>query len=246
VEVHQSQRTAPARIAHPVMLQLVGGVELSSSTLTKRSEDATGALVQMLANAEYWLSFDLASFEPLLAKSPSPLRELGVAIALKFGEGLDGGLSLDDLSRAREALAAKIAEDLKKGIEEGLGLLERAVRARESIAELEADGFHRYQVTQARTVNALRAMGKSKITVVGHADDDEDVPVKIGERIVLSASDEKGRPLPAPEIESHLDAPLYAKDEKQANTRTVFLLVPGEYFVRVPGRATGDRKLIAT
>ncbi len=45
------------------------------------------------------------------------LIELGVAIALRFGEGLDGGLSLEDLTRARDQLAAKLAEDLKKGLQ---------------------------------------------------------------------------------------------------------------------------------
>jgi hypothetical protein len=228
------------------MPQLVGGVELSSAVLTKREDSSVNAIAQMLANAEYWLSFDLAAFEPILAKSPSPLRELGVAIALRFSEGLDGGLSLDDLARARETLAARLAEDLKKGIEEGLSTLERAVRARESISELESEGFRRYQVTQARTVQAIRAMGRSNVHVEGHPDGDKKVDVRVGDKIVLRATDEKGRPLPPPEVESHLDAPLFAKDDKDANARTIVLLVPGEYLVRVPGRATGDRKLIAT
>jgi hypothetical protein len=246
VEVHQQPRSGPARPAHPVMPQLVGGVEISSSTLTKRNDASLGPFAQMLANAEYWLSFDLAPFEPLLAKSPSPLRELGVAIALRFGEGLDGGLSLSDLEKARETLTAKLAEDLKKGIEEGLSTLERAVRAREAIPTLEAEGFRRYQMTQVRSVHALRAMGKSIVHVEGHPEDAAKLDVKIGDKIVLSATDEKGRPLSPPEIDSNVDAPLYTKDGKEGNVRAIVLLVPGEYLVRVPGRATGDRRLLAT
>src|SRR5258708_2034603 len=113
VESSQQQRTGPIRLPHPLMLQLVGGVELSLAILNRR-EDASEitAFAQMLANAEYWLSFDMAAFEPLLSKSPSPLRELGVAIALRFGEGFDGGLSLEDLARAKEALSPKLTQDL--------------------------------------------------------------------------------------------------------------------------------------
>src|SRR5205814_9321811 len=121
VEARQQQRSAPARPSHPIMRETVGGLELSVASLARR-EDANKIkpFAQMLANAEYWLSFDMASFEPLLAKSPSPLRELGVAVALKFGEGMDGGLSLADVERAREAIATKLTGDLKSGIELGL------------------------------------------------------------------------------------------------------------------------------
>lgn len=226
--------------------QLVGGLELSFTTLSRRDDaKAIGHFTQMLANAEYWLSFDMAAFEPILAKCPSPLRELGVAVALRFGEGLDGELSLQDLERARELLDAKVSPDLRAGIAEGLKTLERAVRAREKIPALEAAGFKRHPMTQSLSVNALRAMGRSVITIAGHRDDERPVEVPIGEEIVLSAADERGRSLPPPEIESHLDAPVYVRDDKAANRRIIFLWVPGEYFVRVAGRAAGDRKLIA-
>jgi hypothetical protein len=168
-----------------------------------------------------------------------------VAIALRFGEGMDGGLSLEDLDRARQALSPKLTDDLRIGVEEGLRTLERAVKAREAIPELEAKGFKRYQVTQALSVHALRAMGKSSIRISGHPNDLRKVEVRFGEEITLSSYDEKGRLLSPPEIESHVEAPLYVRDGDQPNQRTIFLLVPGEYFVRVPGRATGDRKLIA-
>jgi hypothetical protein len=246
VELRQQQRSAPVRPAHPVMRELVAGVDLSTAALSKRTDAAQhSTFAQMLSNAEYWLSFDLAAFEPLLMKSPSPLRELGVAIALRFSEGIDGGLTLGDLGRARELLDPNLADDLKRGVTAGLEALERVVKARESIPALEEAGFKRYAATPSLSVHALRAMGKSNIAIAGHADDEKRVEVRIGEQIQLTATDERGRPLQAPEIESHLEAPLYARDESEPNKRTIFLLVPGEYFVRVPGRATGDRKLVA-
>lgn len=247
VDVQQQHASrAPGRNTHPVMLQLVGGIELNHTHLKGRPDANTlGAFAQMLANAEYWLSFDLAAFEPLLAKSPSPLRELGVAVTLRFGEGLGGELSLAELERAREILCTKLAEDLRAGVETGLRTLERAVRARELVSELEGTGFRRYQASQALSVHALRAMGRSSIRIDGVKDETKRPEVQIGEQLVLSAVDERGRPLPPPEVESPLDAPLYARDDKEAGKRTIVLLVPGEYGVRVPGRATGERKLIA-
>lgn len=247
VEARQPQRSAPQRPAHPVFPQLVGGLELTVKALAKR-EDAKRLepFAQMLANAEYWLSFEVASFEPLLAKSPSPLRELGVAIALRFGEGLDGGLSAGELARAREVILGLLTDDLKPGVGAGLDTLERGVGAREQIPALEGSGYRRYQASQSLSVHALRAMGRSNISIAGKKDEDKKVEVRLGEELLLGATDEKGRPLPAPEIESHLEAPLYARDEKDPSKRSIFLIVPGEYYVRVPGRATGDRKLIAT
>lgn len=200
----------------------------------------------MMANAEYWISFELAAFESLLAKSPSPLRELGVAVALRFSEGLDGGLSTGDIRRAREAFGTTIPEDLRRGIEAGLSILERGVNARESISSREKEGFQRYAFTQSLSVHALRAMGRSNISIARCANEDKKVQVRIGEEISLAATDEKGRPLSAPEIESLVEAPLYVREGPEPHRRTIFLLVPGEYIVRVPGRATGDRKLIAT
>jgi hypothetical protein len=229
------------RIGHPTMRELVGGLELSLSTLLRRDDASTFA--QMLANAEYWLSFDVAAFEPMLSKSPSPLRELGVAIALRFSECMDGGLTLSDLDRARQMIGL-LATDLKEGVEEGLRTLERAVKARESIPALEQQGFRPYVVTPALSVHALRAMGKSHIEIVGHGTEERKVEVRFGEPITLASTDERGRPLSPPEVESHVEAPLYVREDSE-NQRTIFLLVPGEYFVRVPGRATGERKLIA-
>lgn len=246
MDVRPSARSGPGRPAHPAQRELVGGVDLSVPALAKRPDAKSLELLsQMLSNAEYWLSFDVAAFEPLLAKSPTPLRELGVAVALRFGDVLDGSLTRADLGRARETLVPKLPSDLRPGVELGLTSLERAVEARDRVAELERDGFKRYVATQSLSVHALRAMGRSSITIAGHKDDEKKVEVRFGELLRLTSFDERGRPLSPPEVESHVEAPLWFRDEKEPNQRTIFLVVPGEYFVRVPGRATGDRKLIA-
>ncbi len=221
------------------MQELVGGLDLSANGA------ASETLKKMLSNAEYWLSFDVANFETLLAKSPSPLRELGVAIALRFSERVNGELSSDDIRRARDELLEELTQEVRTGIAEGLGVLERAVSVRDRIPELEADGFVSYAPTSGLSVHALRAMGKSIITIEGRGDDAK-VSVEIGEPLALTATDERGRPLPPPEIDSRIGAPMLVKDDAEANRRSVVFLVPGEYVLRVPGRASGARKVVAT
>jgi hypothetical protein len=241
---HQPSRgSAPARPAHPTLRELLGNVDLA--LLSKREDASAIPLVQMLANAEYWLSFEVASFEPLLARSPTPLRELGVAIALRFGDGVDGMLQAGDIERSKDPILSKLPADLKDGIARGLETLTSAVSARDRLPILEETGFKQYAAGQSLSVHALRAMGRSNIAISGVADDEKKIEVKLGTEVELSATDEKGRPLPPPEVESRLEAPLYSKDDSANNKRTIYLFVPGEYHVRVPGRATGDRKLFA-
>lgn len=244
---HQTQRnSAPGRPAHPVLRELIGNVEVGPVALGKRADAATlGNLMQMLANADYWLSFDMASFEPLLARTPSPLRELGVAIVLRYGDGVDGLLNQSDLARGRDAMLAMLPADMKPGLERGIETLMHAVEARDRLPVLEEAGFRRYTASQSLSVHALRAMGRSNIAISGAPDDQKRVEIQLGTEVVLSATDEKGRPLPVPEVESHLEAPLYSKDDVPGNKRTIYLYVPGEYHVRVPGRAAGDRRIVA-
>lgn len=244
---HQASRgSAPARPSHPVLRELVSNIELGPVALGKRADaPALTGVVQMLANAEYWLSFDVASFEPLLARTPSPLRELGVAIALRFGDGVDGMLQEGDIARGKEALLSMMPEDLRSGVERGIDTLTNAVQARDRLPVLEEAGFRRYSAGQSLSVHALRAMGRSQISISGFADDEKRVEVKLGSELTLTAVDEKGRPLPVPEVESHLEAPLFSKDEPTLNRRSIYLFVPGEYQVRVPGRAAGDRRIFA-
>lgn len=231
--------TVESRRPHPIMQELVGGLDLSSSG------PASDTLKKMLSNAEYWLSFDVANFETLLAKSPSPLRELGVAIALRFSERVNGELTSEDIGRARDELLEELTQEVRSGIAEGLGVLERAVGVRDRIPELHANGYVSYEPTSGLSVHELRAMGKSVITIEG-ANQDEKVSVEIGEPLVLSATDDRGRPLPPPEIDSRIGAPMLVKDDAEANRRSVVFLVPGEYVLRVPGRASGARKVLAT
>lgn len=228
------------RAPHPVMPGLVGGIDLASTLA------ASETLQKMMSNAEYWLSFDVASFEELLAKSPSPLRELGVAVALRFSERINGELSTEDLSRAKQELLEELTAELRAGISEGLAALERAVAARDQVPALEADGFKPYEAQSGLSVHALRAMGKSNIHIVGKDDAEKPVTATVGDRLELTATDERGRPLDVPEVESRVGAPIMFKDESEAKKRTVVFLVPGEYVLRVPGRASGARKIIAT
>ncbi len=234
----------PVRTQHPMLPDLVGGIELSASSLEKR-EDATALsdFARMLANAEYWLSFDMASFEPLLEKSPSPLRELGVAVLLRFSEQMLGELTLEDLNVARKVVLPTLASDLQPGVEHGLDTLIRAVKTRDALDALRAEGFVEYSGGKGTSVHALRAMGSSKITIDDQTPTEKRPSVELGLPVRLRATDERGRPLEPPDIESRINAPVFIRDAD--GERTAIFFVPGEYQLRVPGKASGDRRIVA-
>lgn len=163
-----SFRSSGRREVHPALPELVGGIDLSAESLRSRKDQAgLTPLVELLANAEYWLSFDLGTFEPLLTKSPSPLRELGVGIALRFGENVEGRLSAADLSTARSSLVEPLPPDVKEALHAGLEILERALIARDRWTELEREGFALYSPKQNLSVHALMAGGRAEIRADG-------------------------------------------------------------------------------
>jgi hypothetical protein len=239
-----TQQAVPVRTQHPSMPDLVGGVELSASALEKR-EDATALtdFARMLANAEYWLSFDMASFEPLLEKSPSPLRELGVAVLLRFSEQMLGELTVQDLEVAKKVVVPTLTIDLQPGVEHGLDTLVRAVKTRDMLEALRAEGFSEYTGGKGSSVHTMRLAGASSITIDGKVPPEKRPLVELGKPVRLRATDERGRDIDPPEVESRINAPLFARDAN--GERTVVFFVPGEYQLRVPGKATGDKKIIA-
>jgi hypothetical protein len=238
-----SQSAVPVRTQHPSLPDLVGGVELSASALERR-EDATALtdFARMLANAEYWLSFDMANFEPLLEKSPSPLRELGVAVLLRFSDQMLGELTVADLETAKQVVVPSLTVDLKPGVEHGLDTLVRAVRTRDMLDKLRAEGFSEYS-PKGTSVHALRLSGGSSITIDGKVPTEKRPSVELGKPVRLQATDERGRAIDPPEVESRISAPLFFRDSN--GERTVVFFVPGEYQLRVAGKATGDRKIVA-
>jgi hypothetical protein len=239
-----TQQAVPIRTQHPSIPDLVGGIELSASAIERR-DDATALtdFARMLANAEYWLSFDMASFEPLLEKSPSPLRELGVAVLLRFSEQMIGELTIEDLEEAKKVVVPRLTVDLQPGVEHGLETLVRAVKTRDALEKLKADGFVEYSGGKGTSVHALRAAGSSQITIDGQSPKEKRPTVELGKPVRLAATDERGRTLDPPEIESRISAPVLVRDAN--GERTAVFFVPGEYHLRVPTKATGDRKIIA-
>jgi hypothetical protein len=238
------QQAVPIRTQHPILNDLVGGIELSASAIEKR-EDATalGDFARMLANAEYWLSFDMANFEPLLEKSPSPLRELGVAVLLRFSEQMLGELTVEDLEQAKKVVIPLLAVDLAPGVEHGLDTLVRAVKTRDGIEALKAEGFIEHSGGKGTSVHALRAFGSGNILIDGNTPAEKRPAVELGKPVKLKATDERGRALDPPDIESRISAPVFIKDTD--GERTAIFFVPGEYHLRVPGKASGDRKIVA-
>lgn len=230
------------RRAHPEQPELAGGLSLSVETLRRRDDaEKMETFIQMLANAEYWLSFDMHTFEPILSSAPSPLRELGVAAALKFSEQVDGRLSIADLETTERFVLRRIAPDLRPGVTEALTRLKAIVETRDQQDALVADGYEVYDHEPALSVHALRAMGRAAIIVDGDADRPNAIEAEVGQPVRLSSVDEKGRPLDPPEIETDTGAPLLVRAIDGA--RDVIFMVPGAYRIRVPGRASGDKKV---
>ncbi len=230
---------------HPVLAELVGSIDLKPSVLSARPDVAEiGEFIKMLVNAEYWIGFDLASFEPMLTRCPSPLRELGVGILLKYCEQVDGTLGTEDLQRATEHLQDYLPEDLWAGVQAGISSLTRAVQARDQSEALLQEGFETSQQEAGFGAHALRAMGSAHITIQGIDDKERRPQLQVGVPIVLSATDERERDLAPPEIASKLAAEVLTKDNR--HQRTVIFLIPGEYQVRVSTKASGARKLLLT
>ena len=234
-----------ARRGHPKMLELANGLDLSAGALRTRADaHKMVAFLQMLDNAAYWLSFDLHPFEPALLAAPSPLRELGVAVALRFGEGMDGRLTATDLRTAQSFLLRRIAPDLRPGVTEALARLRAMTEVRDRQADLIADGFEPYRPEPALSVHALRVMGAATILVDGQRATDPTATLPLGVPVALSATDDKGRSLDPPEIESDTDAPLLVRPH--ADGREVVFMVPGRYRLRVRERAAGDKKVVVS
>lgn len=226
-------------------LELLGGVDLSVGRLRGQleQEPSLSPLIEMLDIAEYWLSFDLASFEPMLTGCPSPLKEIGVAALLRFGERPDGRLSPDALAATRRALG-KLKAPYADGLDAGLQSLNRAVAARERFDELLEDGYVVAEAGTTLSAHALRAMGHADIEVVGH-DNKGLVEVQVGEPFETRASD-RSKILTPPVVESLVQMPVLIRDQDDTQkTRAAVVLVPGRYILRVPGKATGERHLLA-
>ena len=235
--------TPAIRRGHVELPELAGGLSLSVESLRRRDDaDKMETFIQMLANAEYWLSFDLHSFEPILASAPSPLRELGVAAALRFSERVDGRLSVADLDAAEQFVLRRIAPDLRAGVTEGLNRLKAVVDTRDQQESLAAEGYVAYDHEPALSVHALRAMGRAHIIVDGDRDRPNTIEAQVGHPVRLSSIDDKDRPLDPPEIETDTGAPLLVRSIDGA--RDVIFMVPGRYRIRVPGRASGDKKVM--
>ena len=232
---------------HPTVPELVGGVNLSVVALRAREEAADlAALIELFGNAEYWLSFDLAGFEPMLLRAPSPIRELGVGLDLRFGEAVDGRLCQADLEQFRRSLSDSTPDDVADGIARAADTLERMIDARDAMAARADEGYEVYNPQGALSVHAMRAHGSAHIHVEPVEQRDDAMTVKIGEPIQLSATSERGKALEPPGIESLLDAPVLVKsDPLKEDLRFAIFVVPGWYTLRVPGKLDGERKLLA-
>lgn len=236
------------RRAVPRLPELSGGLDLTPRLLRERGATAWGDL---LSNADYWLTFELARFEPWLDACAAPLRELGVGVALRWGERVDGRLGREELVRARVDAEAVVDEALRAALTGALDTLSRAVDALEGVPAQVARGLAPYQAAAALTVQSLRAGGAATIhveldgepaTTARAPSTSAPARLPLGAPIRLAASDERGRPLPPPEVESETQAPIWARVD--GDRREIWLVSPGRVRLRVPGRVDGVRAFL--
>ena len=220
-------------------------VDLSLKTLASRPDlSRLTSLLKMMENADYWLSFELARFESFLMLSPSPIRELGVGLALRFAEQIEGQLSREDLRTARsEVLADDLPGDIAEGVSTVIDILERAVTVRDQAAELESEGFVQSEARPVLSPGILQAMGRATVHVEGQPDNVSPIYVPLGSELIVSATDEKGRPIEPPVIENAMGPPVWMRTEDRR--RWIVIAVPGMYALRSPFKAEGARKVIA-
>ncbi len=197
-------------------------------------------LRQLLTTAAYWQGFGVARFEPLLVHAPPPLGSLGIGALLRFGEHPAGRLEPRDLAAAKTALA-DLPSDLREPALAALDLLGQAVEARERLPEWERQGFRPTALPLGSPAHALRASGEARIAIDGEAVGPT-ARVPLGVVLTLTATDERGRPLPPPELQSATRAPVWTVE---GPPRRAVFLIPGPYEAQVPGRAFGRRTVLA-
>jgi hypothetical protein len=246
---------------HPVLPALVGDLDLSLAQLAAHPEaKRLQSLIELLTNAEYWLSYEPDAFDQAVLKSPSPLRELGIGIALKFGHSVGGELARCDLEICRTQLSQELPPEFFEGIEQGIMSLIRLVEINTQLDEITDEGYRVYEFTNTLSVHALRASGRATIKLDGRFVTGTQSDVKIGQSIKLSALDENARPIKLPEINDKVGGSIYARDhllDRRASLdplaaspdqeyREYIFTVPGLYRVSVPSCAEGGLKLFVS
>ena len=224
--------------------ELVGGLSLTRQSLEQRNEDgALSNLLELISNAEYWLSYETDNFDPNLMYCPSPLRELGVGITLRFGHSLEGLLAIEDIESCRDELMTQLPTDFQEGFNTGLETLTRVVNTSKKTHDFEEQGFRRYEESKKLSVHALRASGRATIKLNGKHVTSQQSSFLVGEPIKISAVDSSNRPIDLPELSNRAGAPIFSKDSIDGEWRECIFTVPGMYRVSVPSRAESGHKL---
>jgi len=243
----QISHTTTDRRSHPNLPELVGGLDLSRNKLAEHPDESQiGTLMELLTNAEYWLSYEPEAFDNAVLKTPSPLRELGIGIGLRFGQSLDGELAEPDIEACRQQLAKELPPELFKGIERGLHTLSRVIKIRNKLSTFTEQGYRIYEATNTLSVHALRASGRATIKIDGRMVASSQTDIKIGQSIKLAALDENARALSLPEINDKMGGSIYVRDDAQKEFREFIFTVPGLYRVTVPSRSEGGHKLFVS
>jgi hypothetical protein len=236
--------SATSYVRHPSMPELVRGLDLSPGGLELyQKTPGMGLLGQMMANATYWLSFHVERFETWLVACPSPLRELGIAALLRFGERVDGSLDDDALSRMETELIPRLEGEVQDGVQVGIRHLRRILETQAEMPQWIAEGYRESRAARALSVESLRQPATARIVVSrGQTVLEDPLKAQVGEALILEAFDERSRPVRHPEVEHIADAPVLIQDPSEDQRRVRFL-VPGTYALRVPGRSLGERKI---
>ncbi|MEE2901241.1 MAG: hypothetical protein VYC39_02880 [Myxococcota bacterium] len=237
-------REVPDRRINVSLPELLDGLTLTRQSLEQRNENgAVSSLLELISNAEYWLSYETDNFDPNLMYCPSPLRELGVGITLRFGHSLEGLLAIEDIESCREEIMSTLPQDFHEGFQNGLDTLTRVVEVRAQVPSLEEQGYRRYEESKKLSIHALRASGRATIKLNGRHVTSQKSTFLVGESIRISAVDSQNRPIDLPEVSNRTGSPILSKDSLDGDSRECIFTIPGIYRVSVPSRAEGGHKL---
>lgn len=204
----------------------------------------SGPLAAGLANVRYWLSYEQASLQPLLLQTPSPLMEIGTAVALQFSEDVSGALTEDALEAARQTWLPDLSDAAAEPVGRVLDIWTRCLEAREQRPRYNQAGFRSVPATSGISLKDLEAIGHADIRVDLEGDGPR-LRAALGTMLAARARDTKGRPLPNIEVEHPMGAEILLRKNGETGDTEMVFWIPGPYRIRVPSRATGDRTVVA-
>lgn len=202
-----------------------------------------GPLATGLANVRYWLSYEQGSLQHLLMQTPSPLMELGTAVALQFSEDVTGEITQESIDLARTQWLPELDDGPRQLLEQALDVWSRTLLARAARSRWHHEGFKSTPASSGISLKDLEAIGHADIHVELEGEGSRRM-ASLNQVVTARAYDSKGRPLPKIDVEHPMAAEVLIREHAESGGRDFVFWIPGAYRLRVPSRATGEVTLV--